>query len=109
MVWTQWSFSLSRSAFISRRDGRYLFRARLPACLSPKSGSAFRISLRTADYKTAVLRAAKIASWMLSVKVAEDPESALLALWPKLQALAAEPVRGEEDLVDRAAFQGGRV
>ncbi len=97
---------MSRSAFISRREGRYLFRARLPACLSPKSGSAFRISLRTADYKTAALRAARIASWMLSVKVAEDPESALLALWPKLQALAGEPVRGEEDLVDRAAFQG---
>ena len=77
MVWTQWVFSLSRSAFISRRDGRYLFGARLPACLSPKSGSAFRISLRTADYKTAQLRAARIASWMLSVKVAEDPESAL--------------------------------
>jgi hypothetical protein len=77
MVWTQWVFSLSRSAFISRRDGRYLFGARLPACLSPKSGSAFRISLRTADYKTAQLRAARIASWMLSVKVAEDPEWAL--------------------------------
>jgi hypothetical protein len=43
---------------------------------------------------------------MLSVKVAEDPESALLALWPRLQALAVEPVHGEEDLVDRAAFQG---
>ena len=43
---------------------------------------------------------------MLSVKVAEDPESALLALWPRLQALAVEPVRGEEDQVDRAAFQG---
>jgi hypothetical protein len=69
MVWTQWGFSLSRSA--------YLFGARLPACLSPKSGSAFRISLSTADYKTAQLRAARIASWMLSVKVAEDPESAL--------------------------------
>ena len=103
MVWTQWGFSLSRSAFISRRDGRYLFRARLPACLSPKSGSAFRISLRTADYKTAKLRAARIASWMLSVKVAEDP---VLALWPRLQAMAVEPVRDEEDLVDRAAFQG---
>ncbi|MBR1224194.1 hypothetical protein JQ600_04650 [Bradyrhizobium sp. AUGA SZCCT0176] len=43
---------------------------------------------------------------MLSVKVAEDPESALLVLWPRLQALAVEPVRGEEDLVDRTAFQG---
>jgi hypothetical protein len=43
---------------------------------------------------------------MLSVKVAEDPESALLALWPRLQALAVEPVRCEEDLVDRTAFQG---
>jgi hypothetical protein len=53
-----------------------------------------------------VVRAAKIASWMLSVKAAEDPESVLLALWPKLQAIAVEPVRGEEDLVDRFAFQG---
>jgi hypothetical protein len=74
--------------------------------MQPKSGSAFRISLRTADYKTAKLRAARIASWMPSVKVAEDPEAALLALWPRLQALAVEPVRDEEDLVDRAAFQG---
>src|SRR5260370_37538655 len=84
-------------------------RHRNSTSMQPKSGSAFRISLRTADYKTAALRAARIASWMLSVKVAEDPESALLALWPKLQALAGEPVPGEEDLGDRAAFQGGGV
>lgn len=52
-----------------------------------------------------MVRTAKIASWMLSVKAAEDPESVLLALWPKLQATAVEPVRGEDDLVDRTAFQ----
>lgn len=71
----------------------------------PKSGSAFRISLRTADYKTAKLRAASIVSWTLSVKVAEDPEAALLALWSRLQALAAEPVRGEEDLQRTMAIE----
>ena len=69
------------------------------------SGSAFRVSLRTADYKIAVIRAARIASWMLSVKAAEDPRSALLALWPRLQSLAAEPVRDETDYVERSAFQ----
>jgi integrase len=96
---------VGRSAFISRRDGRYLFRARLPACLMPGSRSAFRISLRTADYKVAVVRAARIASWMLNVKAAEDPKAALLALWPRLQAVAVEPVRDEADLVERRALQ----
>lgn len=83
-----------------------MFRARLSSRLPWKSGSAFRISLRTADYKVAVARAAHIASWMLKVKAVDDPVSALVALWPKLQALAVEPVRDETDLVDRAAFQG---
>src|SRR5260221_14047196 len=77
---------LGRSAFISRREGRYLFRARWPACLAKNSTSAFRISLRTADYKVAAARAAKIGSWMLNVKAAEDPEAALKALWQRLQA-----------------------
>jgi len=42
---------------------------------------------------------------MLGVKAAEDPKSALLALWPRLQTLAAEPVRDENDYVERLAFQ----
>jgi hypothetical protein len=96
---------LGRSAFISRREGRYLFRARWPACLAKNSTSAFRISLRTADYKVAAARAARIGSWMLNVKAAEDPEAALKALWPRLQALAVEPARDEADYVERSAFQ----
>jgi integrase len=71
----------------------------------PSSGSAFRISLRTADYKVAAVRAARIASWMLNVKAAEDPKAVLLALWPRLQAVAVEPVRDEADLVERRALQ----
>lgn len=96
---------MGRSAYISRREGRYLFRARKPACLARISGSAFRISLRTADYKVAAVRAARIASWMLNVKAADDPKSALLALWPRLQSIAVEPVKDETDLVERQAFQ----
>jgi integrase len=42
---------------------------------------------------------------MLNVKAAEDPESALLALWPRLQAVAVEPVKNETDYVERLAFQ----
>jgi hypothetical protein len=42
---------------------------------------------------------------MLSVKAAEDPKAALLALWPRLQSLSAEPVRDETDYVERLAFQ----
>src|SRR6185295_3708287 len=72
---------------------------------SPNSTSAFRISLRTADYKVAAVRAARIGSWMLNVKAAEDPEAALIALWPRLQALAVEPARDEADYVERSAFQ----
>jgi hypothetical protein len=41
---------------------------------------------------------------MLNVKAAEDPEAALLALWP-LQAIAVEPVKDETDYVERLAFQ----
>lgn len=96
---------MGRSAFISRREGRYLFRARWPACLAKNSTSAFRISLRTADYKVAAARAARIGSWMLNVKAAGDPEAALRALWPRLQALAVEPARDEADHVERSAFQ----
>jgi hypothetical protein len=96
---------MARHAYVCRRDGRYLFRARLPACLIPASKSAFRISLRTSDQKVAVRRAARIASWMMIVKATEDPKEALQALWPRLQALAVEPVRDEADLVERHAFQ----
>ncbi len=42
---------------------------------------------------------------MLNVKAAEDPETALKALWPRLQALAVEPARDEADHVERSAFQ----
>jgi integrase len=96
---------LGRSAFISRREGRYLFRARWPACLAKNSTSAFRISLRTADYKVAAARAAQIGAWMLNVKAADDPKAVLQALWPRLQALAVEPARDEADYVERSAFQ----
>ncbi len=36
----------------------------------------------------------------------DDPRKALLELWPRLQALAAEPVRNEDDYIERSAFQG---
>jgi hypothetical protein len=42
---------------------------------------------------------------MMSVKAAEDPKEALQALWPRLQALAVEPVRDEAEFVERRAFQ----
>lgn len=41
----------------------------------------------------------------MSVKAAEDPKEALQALWPRLQAMAVEPVRDEADFVERRAFQ----
>ncbi|MDI4235553.1 hypothetical protein OZ411_22350 [Bradyrhizobium sp. Arg237L] len=41
----------------------------------------------------------------MNVKAAEDPTEALQALWPRLQALAVEPVRDEADFVERRAFQ----
>lgn len=34
-----------------------------------------------------------------------DPRQALLELWPRLQELAREPVRNEDDYVERSAFQ----
>jgi hypothetical protein len=43
---------------------------------------------------------------MMRVKVVETPELALLALWPRLQAMAVEPVMDESDFVERRAFQG---
>jgi hypothetical protein len=42
---------------------------------------------------------------MMSVKAAEDPKEALQALWPRLQALAVEPIHDEVDFVERRAFQ----
>ena len=42
---------------------------------------------------------------MLNVKAADDPEAALKALWPRLQALTVEPARDEADYVERSAFQ----
>jgi integrase len=42
---------------------------------------------------------------MLNVKAASDPKTALLALWPRLQSMAAEPVKDETDLVERQAFR----
>lgn len=41
----------------------------------------------------------------MNVKAAEDPKEALQALWPRLQAMAIEPVRDEADFVERRAFQ----
>jgi integrase len=35
-----------------------------------------------------------------------DPRKAMLELWPRLQALACEPVRNEDDYIERRAFQG---
>jgi hypothetical protein len=98
---------LARSAFISRREGRYVFAIRTPACLKSvyRSGS-IRLALGTANYQMASTRAALIASWLLRIKtVDDDPRKALLELWPRLQAFAAEPVRNDDDYVERAAFQ----
>ena len=35
-----------------------------------------------------------------------DPRKAMVELWPRLQALAREPVRNEDDYIERKAFQG---
>jgi integrase len=52
-------------------------------------------------------RAARIASWMLRIKTMDgDPRQAMIELWPRLQALALEPVRNEDDYIERKAFQG---
>jgi integrase len=99
---------LARSAFISRREGRYIFAIRTPACLKPvyRSGS-IRLALGTANYQMASTRAARIASWMLRIRTMDaDPRKAMVELWPRLQALALEPVRNEDDYVERKAFQG---
>jgi integrase len=96
---------MGRSAFIARREGRYVFRTRLPPCLGPGSGSAsLRIALHTADYPVAVRRAARVASWVLRMKAAISMEDALRELFPKLRELALEPVRDAEDLSERHAF-----
>ena len=98
---------LARLAFISRREGRYVFAIRTPACLKSvyRSGS-IRLALGTANYQMASTRAGLIASWLLRIKtVDDDPRKALLELWPRTQAFAAEPVRNDDDYVERAAFQ----
>lgn len=48
--------------------------------------------------------AAKIASWMLRMKSAATLEEALGELSPKIQELAAQPVRDEDDLIERRAL-----
>lgn len=97
---------MARSAFIARREGRYLFRTRFPRCLLlPSRSASIRIALRTGTYAVAARRAARIASWMLRMTAAESPEDALRGLFPKLQQLAVEPVKDEDDLVERVAFQ----
>src|SRR6202521_562167 len=98
---------LARSAFISRREGRYVFAIRTPACLKSvyRSGS-IRLALGTANYQMASTRAARIASWMLRIRTMDgDPRQAMVELWPRLQALALEPVRDEDDYIERSAFQ----
>lgn len=97
---------MGRSAFISRREGRYVFRARRPVCLLQPGGppSSFRISLHTANYTVAVRRAAKIASWMLRMKSATNLQEALLELAPRVRELAVQPVMGGDDLVERTAL-----
>src|SRR5664280_348821 len=99
---------LGRSAFISRREGRYVFQIRTPACLSSayRSGS-IRLALGTANYQMASTRAARIASWILRIRTMDgDPRQAMVELWPRLQALALEPVRDESGYIERKAFQG---
>jgi hypothetical protein len=51
-------------------------------------------------------RAARIASWMLRIRTMDgDPRQAMVELWPTLRALALEPVRDEDDYIERSAFQ----
>jgi hypothetical protein len=97
---------MGRSAFIVRRESRYLFRTRWPRCLMPVSGRAsIRIALRTADYRVALRRASRIASWVLRMKTAENIEQAFREIVPKLQELAVQPVRNEDDLTERMALR----
>jgi integrase len=99
---------LARSAYISRREGRYIFAIRTPACLKSvyRSGS-IRLALGTANYQMASTRAARIGSWMLRIRTMDaDPRKAMVELWPRLQAFAREPVRNEDDYIERRAFQG---
>ena len=72
------------TAFISRREGRYVFRARRPVCLLQpgRPPSSFRISLRTADYAVDARRAANIASWILRMK-SERFSAELIVALPK--------------------------
>lgn len=97
---------MGRSAFLARREGRYVFRTRRPPCLMQGARSAsIRIALQTADYTVAVRRTAKIASWMLRMKTAESLEEAIRNLFPKLQEVALRPVIDQDDFVERSALQ----
>jgi integrase len=96
---------MGRTAYISRREGRYVFKSRFPRCFAPAQAPAFRIALRTSDYRVAVRRAARITSWFMNTKSAETPQQALLALWPRLQTLATTPVTSDDDYVERIAFR----
>ncbi len=43
---------------------------------------------------------------MLRIRTMDgDPRQAMVELWPRLQALALEPVRNENDYIERSAFQ----
>jgi uncharacterized protein DUF6538 len=94
---------MARHAYVCRREGRYLFGVRLPTCLVPGSKPAFRISLRTSDQRVAVRRAARIASWMMSVKAADDPKEAL-----RVVAAAAGP-GGRAGYARNAIIHHGRL
>jgi len=97
---------MGRSAFIVRREGRYLFRTRWPRCLMPVSRSAsIRIALGTAAYPVALRRASRIGAWMLRFKAAQTSEEALKELYPVLRDLAVRPVKDEDDLTERRALQ----
>jgi hypothetical protein len=70
-----------------------------PVCLQigHYSSSAWNRELQLASR-----RAARIASWLLRLTI---PRKALLEQWPRLKALAPEPVRDEDDFIERTASQ----
>lgn len=97
---------MGRSAYIVRREGRYLFRTRWPRCLTPDSGSAsIRIAFGTAAYPVALRRASRIAGWIMPMKASDTAEQALRGLLPKLQHFAVTPIKDEDDLAERKAFE----
>ncbi len=85
---------MGRSAFVVRREGRYLFRTRWPRCLSPVFGAeSVRIALGTAAYPVALRRASRIASWLMRLKAAQTREQVLGELYPLLRGMAVRPVQ----------------